>query len=80
MSKMKHMTVQDQVLLSIDNSIHFLRISSLDISPVQKDVLKAELRLSLVLGTNLQKQLEEEYLYTLCSYVISLYMQDPYKE
>lgn len=80
MSKMKYLTLEDQVSLSITNSTKFLHISTLPISTEEKNALKAEFRLSLVLGTNIQHQLEREYLDYLCSYMIALYMKDPYRE
>lgn len=77
MSAMKYMTVQEQIIASINHSAEFLAIGLLDTSSAEKDVMRSELRLSYCLGTNLQKQMQDEYVYNLCALIIYYYMRDP---
>ncbi len=59
---MKILNEGDEVILLIENSSKFLNISLSDIDEDDKEVLRADLRVLLHLGTNLQEQFVEDYI------------------
>ncbi|EON7636922.1 TPA: hypothetical protein OGU99_000593 [Escherichia coli] len=59
---MKILSEGDEVILLIENSSKFLNISLSDIDEDDKEVLRADLRVLLHLGTNLQEQFVEDYI------------------
>ena len=59
---MKILSKGDSVILLIESSSQFLNITLSDIDAYDKEVLRAELRVLLHLGTNLQEKYVEDYI------------------
>ncbi|AXC37003.1 hypothetical protein [Escherichia phage UB] len=59
---MKILREGEEVILLVENSSKFLNITLSDIDEDDKEVLRADLRVLLYLGTNLQEQFVEDYI------------------
>lgn len=59
---MKILSKGDETILFIVNARKFLNITLSDIDDDDKEVLKADLRVLLHIGTNLQEQYVEDYI------------------
>lgn len=59
---MKILSKGDETILFIENARKFLNITLSDIDDDDKEVLKADLRVLLHLGTNLQEEYVECYI------------------
>ncbi|HGX4521707.1 hypothetical protein GNZ01_07370 [Escherichia coli] len=59
---MKILSEGDSVILLIENASKFLNITLSDIDDDDKEVLRADLRVLLYVGTNLQEQYIEDYI------------------
>lgn len=59
---MKILSEGDSVILLIESSSKFLNITLSDIDEDDKEVLRADLRVLLYVGTNFQEQFVEDYI------------------
>lgn len=59
---MKILSEGDSIVLLIENSSKFLNISLSDIDEDEKELLRADLRVLLYIGTNYQEQSVEDYI------------------